>query len=156
MGRDSSSFVMVYRVRPPQIALSVLALSGMLHWLFPEPRIENLVVRFAGAAMAFVGFGIMLQGVQLFKRKDNPIRPQETRMLITEGPYRYSRNPMYLGIVMCLSGIALSIGSLAAWFSPVVFFVFMNVVYIPFEEKNLAALFGGAYDAYCARVRRWI
>jgi len=63
---------------------------------------------------------------------------------------------MYLGILMMLAGAAFFLGSVPAFLAPVAFFVTMEEVYIPHEERNLGAAFGASYSEYRARVGRWI
>jgi len=83
-----------------------------------------------------------------------PWRP--TTALVTDGPYRISRNPMYLGLTLLYLGATALANS--AWplvGLPVIILV-MNVVVIPGEEARLEAMFGTTYREYCARVRRWV
>ncbi|HLU40571.1 MAG TPA: isoprenylcysteine carboxylmethyltransferase family protein [Planctomycetota bacterium] len=75
---------------------------------------------------------------------------------VTGGPFRWSRNPMYLGAIAMAVGVALIVGTWPAWLVPVVLFVLQNFAIIPFEERSMRHTFGAEFDAYCARVRRWI
>jgi protein-S-isoprenylcysteine O-methyltransferase Ste14 len=94
----------------------------------------------------------------LFRRaatEINPISPTN-RTVVTDGPYRYTRNPMYLSLVIVALGIALWIGTWPMFIAPVAVFATANCVHIPFEEAKMRRQFGAAYDDYMARVRRWI
>jgi len=83
-------------------------------------------------------------------------QPSPATALVTTGPYRYTRNPMYLGLAFLYAGIALAFGLLWALAAlPVVLLVVDRVV-IPPEERHLEAQFGDEYRAYKSRVRRWI
>ena len=77
-------------------------------------------------------------------------------VLVTSGPFRYTRNPMYLGILVAITGIAFIVGTLASFCAVVVFFLFVNFVSIPYEEEKMERQFGDDYRAYKAKVRRWI
>ncbi len=76
--------------------------------------------------------------------------------LVTTGPFRFSRSPMYLGVTCLLLGIALLVGTLPLFLAPVAFALTMNASYIPREERNLERQFGQEYMDYKNRVRRWL
>jgi len=76
--------------------------------------------------------------------------------LVARGPFRFSRNPMYLGLVLTLTGAAIVIGHLTPWVGPIALFLWLDRAFIPHEEALLAAHFGAEWDAYRARVRRWV
>ena len=111
--------------------------------------VAGLVLFAAGAVIA--GWGLVI-----FRRLRTTTTPGENpNSLVTSGPYRFSRNPMYLGLVLAYLGEQAML--VLAW--PLLFLVltigYVNWFVIPVEEASLRA-FGPAYDAYCARVRRWI
>jgi protein-S-isoprenylcysteine O-methyltransferase Ste14 len=104
-----------------------------------------------------LGFCVMIWAWWLFRRAGTPIRPTvQAVSLVTSGPFRLSRNPMYLGIVVMLLGVALLVGSWPMLIPPLGFFVLMSQVFIPLEEQRLRQVFGEAYDSDTRRVRRWI
>ena len=76
--------------------------------------------------------------------------------LVASGPFRFSRNPMYLGLIVIGVGAALVAGTWLMWLVPVVLFLLDNFVIIPFEERSVERALGDAYLAYKARVRRWL
>jgi protein-S-isoprenylcysteine O-methyltransferase Ste14 len=78
------------------------------------------------------------------------------RKLIKSGPYQFTRNPMYLGLVILTLGIAIWVGAWPMFGVPIALFATANWVHIPFEEAKMRRQFGAAYDNYVARVRRWI
>jgi protein-S-isoprenylcysteine O-methyltransferase Ste14 len=80
----------------------------------------------------------------------------EPNKLVTDGPYKYSRNPIYLGYALVLIGVWLLLGSLSPLFIVVFSIVITDRWYIPFEENMLAEKFGPAYTSYKSRTRRWI
>lgn len=106
-----------------------------------------------------MGLAISLLGVVNFKRARttvDPRRPAEATTLVTSGLYRYSRNPMYLGVLLVLIGWALFLGNLVSVLFIVGFALFINRYQILPEERLLQEKFGADFMAYKARVRRWI
>ena len=92
-----------------------------------------------------------------FHKAGTTVKPfQESTALITDGVFRISRHPMYLGFVMIMVGVALLLGSLTPWLIIPVFAVLMEVIFIRAEEHMLAEKFGSAWLAYKEKVRRWI
>ena len=75
---------------------------------------------------------------------------------MTGGPYRFTRNPMYLGLVVLAVGIAVWVGTWPLVIAPLAVFATANWVHIPFEEAKMRRQFGADYDGYVARVRRWM
>lgn len=76
--------------------------------------------------------------------------------LITDGPFRFSRNPMYLGFALLLLAAAFLVNSWPGLLVPLVFVLVANVWYIPHEERILRDLFGAQYETYAGKVRRWV
>ncbi|MGD8996491.1 MAG: isoprenylcysteine carboxylmethyltransferase family protein [Anaerolineae bacterium] len=81
---------------------------------------------------------------------------QEIRHLVVTGPFRISRNPVYLSGVVVSLGIATLLGSLITFLFPVLLFLVLNTWYVPNEESRLHRVFGDEYLEYKQRVRRWI
>jgi protein-S-isoprenylcysteine O-methyltransferase Ste14 len=114
-------------------------------------------VRIAGAPLAALGIGLTVAAARVFERAGtNIVTTRDPDLLVTTGPFALTRNPMYLGFLLFLAGVALGIGTLWAAVGPVVFLVVADRWYIPFEERRGSAVFGAAFDRYCANVRRWI
>lgn len=76
--------------------------------------------------------------------------------LVMQYPYNYSRNPIYLGFLLITVGTAIVLSSLTAFLAPVIFYLVVNTVVIPFEEKRLQEVFGVGYEEYKRAVRRWM
>jgi protein-S-isoprenylcysteine O-methyltransferase Ste14 len=96
--------------------------------------------------------------IVLFRREGTEVEPTSptNRKLITSGPYQFTRNPMYLGLVILTLGIAIWVGAWPMFGAPIALFATANWVHIPFEEAKMRRQFGAAYENYVARVRRWI
>lgn len=79
----------------------------------------------------------------------------QSKVLVSSGVYRYSRNPAYLGLLLIVIGLAIWVGSLSPWLVVVGFIWFLSRVYIQKEEAALVAQFGSEYDAYMQKTPRW-
>lgn len=147
------------KVPPVVVAL----LIGLAMWAVSRatPGIELLVLvrRSAGILLIAIGLGISLGGVLTFRRARttiNPTRPGSASALVCSGIYGFSRNPMYLGVLLILVGWAVLLSNPLAAIGPIAFVLYMNRFQIAPEEKALSSLFGAEFAAYKARVRRWL
>ena len=123
----------------------------------PGPRFSGAAAQFLGSALLVAGLALLVLAGGLFSRADTGMVPfRDTRVLVTHGLYRYSRNPMYLALALVLLGVAVTVGSTVALLVPVAFLLIMDRRFIRAEERQLQALFGEEYRAYCRRVRRWL
>jgi protein-S-isoprenylcysteine O-methyltransferase Ste14 len=143
------------RVPPPvQVGLVLLAGWG-LGRLLPLPLAAQFP--WAGALVITGGLCLAAWAVLVMVRAGTDPRPDTADATLVEaGPFRCSRNPVYLGFVLVAAGIALRWGDLWGWLSAAASLVLLDRRVIPREEAYLAARFGRAYGAYCARVRRWL
>ena len=145
------------RIKPPHIAFTLLLLSWLLDYFFPQFRFIHGSFRYIGLIIFAAGLSITFFSFYLFKKNKTPILPgQKPTFMVAVGPYKFTRNPMYLGVTLALLGISIYIGNLLTLFSPLIFFIAMNLVYIPFEEKLMENLFGKQYLNYKEKVRRWL
>jgi len=110
-----------------------------------------------GAGLVVAGLALMVYGIVTFRRRRTPLVPGEGRAtsLVTGGPFRFSRNPMYLGLSAALVGEAVLLGSLTPWVGVPVFVLVVTRLWIVPEEHWLSASFGDEYARYRALVRRW-
>jgi len=145
------------RIKPPHIALFCVALEILLKYFFRKLDVIPYPYNYFGIVPVFLGAFTMGWALYHFKRNDTPFIPgQIPTFVVTEGPYKYTRNPMYLGMMYILLGIAFFLGNLLSLLGPMVFFVAINSGFIPFEEKLMQKIFGKKYLEYKSRVRRWI
>jgi protein-S-isoprenylcysteine O-methyltransferase Ste14 len=145
------------RLRPPRIAraltLAALALHALV-WGFSAPYGRSLV---GGLALMLAGVGVMLWAWRHFRAAGTPVSPSAMpRVLVDEGPYRFSRNPMYLGITLALFGFGLALGVPLMAAAALAFALIVDRIHIPHEEAALQRAFGGWYSDYAATVRRWL
>jgi protein-S-isoprenylcysteine O-methyltransferase Ste14 len=144
-------------IYPPVFFLFALLAMVALHFLFPWKRIASVAVRAAGAIPIALGLALGAWGSNLFRRARTTIKPFETpTMLVTSGPFRLSRNPMYLGMAAVLAGVALLLGSATPWLVIPPFVLLLDLRFIHREEAAMRAAFGETYRAYQDRVRRWL
>jgi len=139
-----------------ELALLVV-LPPLLHYVAPIAMVVHKPIGYLGGAP-------MVVGIALGTAARDAFRDAGTRLalhggpssLVTSGPYRVSRNPMYLGMVLWLLGMAVFFGSLVTFIFPIASFAFANFVLVPREEAELARSFGQAYEDYRRAVRRWL
>lgn len=113
---------------------------------------------YAGLAVAVAGGALALWCIVTFAvvGRGTPAPFDPPRRLVVRGPYRYVRNPMYLGAALALAGAALFYRSTPLFGYTGLFLVATHLFVVWYEEPTLARLFGAEYDAYRARVRRWL
>ncbi len=145
------------RLLPPRLVLILLVTMAGLHALLPGPAIVAFPYNLAGAVVAALGLLVTLSGARLFGRVGTNIRTfNEPGVLVTDGLFRWSRNPMYLGFVLLLLGTAVLLGTATPFAGPLLFAIVADRWYIAFEERALQGKFGTDYAAYMRRTRRWI
>jgi protein-S-isoprenylcysteine O-methyltransferase Ste14 len=145
------------KVIPPVWMLATLLVSlAMHHWL-PLYQLWRAPWCYAGLALVVLGLLLTPPAILSFRRAGTPVIPFErSTALVTSGPYRYTRNPMYAGLVMLLLGVATLLGSLGAFLPIPLFVLIIQKNFIEGEERFLTEIFGEQYLSYQRRVRRWI
>lgn len=147
-------------IPPPLLFVLAFIVGLQLNRLFPLPllpqSLSNLT-RGLGVVLIVLGALLSLGCVALFANRRTTIIPHDrARSLVTFGPYRVTRNPMYVGLTLVYLGVCL----LANTVWPVPFLALplwvLETKVIPFEEQTLTQVFGSEYTAYAARVRRWL
>jgi protein-S-isoprenylcysteine O-methyltransferase Ste14 len=144
-------------VHPPVwLLLHAAAALALDRWLplrtvIPSPWTHLALVP------GLLGAALVLWCVVLFRLRRTPILPfTETTALVNAGPYRLSRNPIYLGLLLLLLGEVVLLGSLGPWLVLPSFWLILRQRFVLKEEALLRARFGATYEAFCHRVRRWI
>ena len=129
----------------------------ILHFLLPIAEIIQAPYTYLGIPLIVFGIVLNIWADSLFKTNKTTVKPFEgSCVLISEGPFRFSRHPMYLGFVSILLGLAILLGSLVAFLTPIAMFLTLETMFIPHEERNLGEVFGEKYEGYRKRVRRWL
>jgi len=147
------------RLPPPIWTMIFLALAAGVSWALTWPQLgwppHHTII---GMAVFFAGWILPVWAFRVFRAEGTEVDPvsETNRALVVRGPYRFTRNPMYLGLTIAALGMAILVGAWPMLAAPVAVFATASFVHIPFEEAKMRRQFGGAYDAYAGRVRRWI
>jgi protein-S-isoprenylcysteine O-methyltransferase Ste14 len=146
------------KLPPPVWVLAYLLGAAGISYLAGWPPVPGLPLVPFAIALIVLGIALSVSSAALFQREGTELNPTSTtnRKLVTSGPFRLTRNPMYLGLVIVTFGIALWVGAWPMFLAPIATFATANWVHIPFEETKMRNQFGEAFDAYVRRVRRWI
>jgi protein-S-isoprenylcysteine O-methyltransferase Ste14 len=119
-----------------------------LYFILPAARLIRAPYNYAGILLIVAGVGLNIWADRLFHKKGTPVKPIErASCLLEEGPFVFTRNPMYLGMAMILVGTAVVLGNIASFAAPVAFLI---------TKKALEDTFGPEYLDYKKRVRRWL
>lgn len=147
-----------HRVPPPLVGAIAGALMLGVAWVAPALTFDlswrlpiAVVIALAGLALGLVAVGHFLRA----RTTVDPLDPGKASALVASGIYRFTRNPMYLGMAMLLLAWAVWLSNLAALAGLALFVAYINRFQIEPEERALRARFGEEFDAYCRRVRRW-
>jgi protein-S-isoprenylcysteine O-methyltransferase Ste14 len=142
---------------PPLIYAGALAVGLLVNWLYPIPFLPRGLRRVLGWPLIFGGLAIGALGFREMNRAGTNVDPREpTTAIVTGGPYRFTRNPLYLSMTLIYCGITALANALpAALLLPADIAVMRRGV-IEREERYLERKFGGEYLNYKGRVRRWI
>ena len=144
-------------MRPPWIYLGAIALGLLLHLAWPVRLVPRAVGVPLGGIAVLVAVALFLYAVRTFRTAGTPVpgnRPTTT--IVRTGPYRWSRNPIYLSFSLFQLGVALCVNSLWLLVTLIPAVALMSFVVIPREEKYLETHFPSGYLPYKASVRRWL
>jgi protein-S-isoprenylcysteine O-methyltransferase Ste14 len=142
---------------PPVYFLVALLLMGFFHRVAPGARILAAPYSYGGLVLIALALGLIVWAAFLFRRAGTNIRPYlPSTALVVSGPYKFTRNPMYLGMAGALLGTAVFMGSLTPFIVLPAFMALISERFIVPEETKLEAAFGRDYLDYKARVRRWL
>ena len=142
---------------PPLVALTFGFLINYTKNIFPKIEIKNEII--FGSFMIISGLIIILSAIILFKKYQTtitPLNPSNATKLITNGIYKFSRNPMYLGLLLVLVGISIILSLTGGFFFILLFILYINLFQIIPEENAMVDLFKGEFLEYKENVRRWI
>ena len=146
------------KLPPPIWALVHVLISAAISWSLGWPKLLGVPLAPLGIALVAVGWIPPVWAIVLFRRDGTEVSPTSpaNRTLVTSGPYRFTRNPMYLGLVIVTLGVAVWVGAWPMFIAPIAVFATANWIHIPFEEDKMRRQFGATYDGYVRRVRRWV
>jgi protein-S-isoprenylcysteine O-methyltransferase Ste14 len=140
------------------LELSILiVLPIIFHCLVPVIQVIDPPYVYLGLVLMLLGLALMTWAAMHFRKAGTSFQLHgETSVLVTTGPFRFSRNPIYLGMLIWLLGMAILLGSLIAFLFPVILFLLANFFIVPLEESALEARIGEQVIEYRCRVRRWL
>lgn len=145
-------------VRPP-VALLLAFVAGLgLDWLYPLPFVPaGLPYAWVGAGVFALGLALVAWAIATFRAAGTPVQGYKpTSAIVDRGPYRFTRNPIYGGMFVGLTGLAVAFNTLWVLAALVVFFAIIRFGVVAREEAYLERKFGAAYRDYKAHVRRWL
>lgn len=152
-----------HRVPPPLIDAACALLMAALARALPAwqlwPPLQGGAAAAVALALAALGGAVALAGLWQFRRARtsfNPLAPERARTLVTGGIYRFTRNPMYLGMLLALAGWAVWLGNAASALVLPLSMALLTTLQIGPEERILRQRFGAEFERYAARVRRWV
>ena len=145
---------------PPPI---VTALFAVAMWmlssyppLLPLPALTRVSI---ALVILVIGIGFSMAGMASFSRAKttvNPLKPESTTSLVSSGVYRFTRNPMYVGMLLVLVAWGVYLSSVWTWIGPLALWLYLTQFQIKPEERVLTKMFGAEFEAYKAKVRRWL
>ena len=154
--RSSTPGSVIEKKVPPPVLVGVLA---VITWLLPRAAEPSSLLSAVGIALLVAGLGINAWPKVLFRRVGtsvSPVQPELASALIIHGPYRFSRNPMYLGYALALLGLSAWLAQPWGLLAVVFFVAYITRFQILPEERYLFSRFPMQYAIYCKAVRRWV
>ena len=145
------------RIPPPLIAMLCVLIIFLSKSIFPSFVFSYKLQ--LGIFVSTIGFLLLIVSIKSFidnKTTINPLNLKKSTYLVTSGVFRFSRNPMYLGMLLFLLGTAIILNIIGGLIISILFIFYMNYFQIIPEEKALQNLFGKNYRNYRKTVRRWI
>lgn len=143
-------------VQPPAVTMLIVLSAWLIHALL-GPWHTILRVPVLGGVLIIVGFSFMMWARILFTFRNTTLFVgKPSTHLVRDGPFRCSRNPMYVGVVVFLMGLALWVGTVPFFMAVPVTFLCFHFFHIPREERMLREVFGERYLVYSQEVRRWL
>jgi protein-S-isoprenylcysteine O-methyltransferase Ste14 len=155
-GKEAQAVANLGVFRPPLIYLASIATGLALHWAWPRPLLSDVPAGPAGIALVVASLLLFGFSAQRFRAAGTPVPARKpTTAIVRTGPYRFSRNPIYLAFSVLQLGLAIWVGSwwLVATLAAAI--AIIHYVVVPREERYLEARFGAEYRDYKAAVRRW-
>ena len=160
MTTDLNGLTML-ELKVPPVVLALIVATGMwgVSALFPTLSFDLPGAVWLSSCIALLGVLVAILGVLAFRTAGttvDPRVPDQSESLVVSGVYRYSRNPMYLGVLMVPCAWGLWLGNVPALLFLPVFVLYMNRFQIVPEERFMREKFDGAFTRYCTGVRRWL
>jgi protein-S-isoprenylcysteine O-methyltransferase Ste14 len=144
-------------IRPPIAWALAFVLGLAADWLYPLPLVPASVPRWIGGVVFAIGLLLGIWAIMTLSKAGTRVETYKpTTAIVTAGPYRFTRNPIYLGMLLGQTGFAVGFNSLWLLATLVGFYLVLRYGVIAREERYLARKFGAVYLDYKSRVRRWL
>lgn len=142
---------------PPLLFWGTFVAGMLLNWGIPSPNFSTESVKVIGVTLGILGTIVAFWGAYAFHRAGTYVRPNRpVTALVTDGPFRYSRNPLYLAMTIIYLGITLYAGALWPLVTLIPALILIHWKIVQREESFLESRFGDDYRVYKAQVRRWL
>ena len=148
-----------HRIPPPLVALLTVAAMWALAQIGPRFAMQAELRQILVAVLVLIGIAFDVSGilaVRASRTTINPLKPERSSSLVVGGIYRITRNPMYVGMAFLLLAWAVHLSAWLSFAGILAFVLYITRFQIRPEERALQRIFGEAFNAYCARVRRWL
>jgi protein-S-isoprenylcysteine O-methyltransferase Ste14 len=147
----------IYKIKPPTYLLIAIVAAITLHFFLPVTILMPSPWTLLGIFPIVLGITVSISAEQSFHQAHTTVNPfGASSLLVTNGLYRLTRNPMYLGFVLVLVGVAILLGSLMPYVIVLTFAFLLDRMFIRMEEQKLAATFGIQWEEYKRQTRRWL
>ncbi len=141
---------------PPTYFYFCLSLTIALYFLTPQYNLIKFPYNLTGTILILLGLFLIYYSWFLFKKNNTTEKFEKSKTLVTENIYKYSRNPMYLGGILFLIGFSILFTNIISFISPLIFFLIIHFIFIPFEEEKNKKTFGKKFLKYKSKTRKWI
>lgn len=144
---------------PPHAVIASLILMFILNFLSLKPFLpcSPKFLALIGCAVSVFGIYLFFTSAMLFRKAETQLTPfKESTTLITSGFFQYSRNPIYLGMILILLGVSISLNKLIIFIIPITFAFWIHFSFILKEEVMMREVYGDKYLEYSKKVRRWL
>ena len=142
----------------PDLFWGFIIAQILLHYLFPIRKIIPFPYILSGIPLILIGLYLnWIWVANRFRKEKTTIDPNVIpSKFISDGPFKVTRNPTYLGMALTFIGVAILLGSISTFIIPVIFIILTDKLVIPIEEKNMETKFGKKYMVYKKKVGRWV
>lgn len=148
-----------HKIPPPLVTLAAIGGVYASVQIFPVDALAIMSPLWITLAIGVIGLAIMLSGALEFRRAQttvNPLNPEQASELVVSGVFKFTRNPMYLGMCLLIISATLVFSNLIGLVWLMTFMLYIQVFQIRPEERAMKKLFGEQFEQYCQQVRRWV
>ena len=141
---------------PPFYFFASIVIMILCYFIFLTFNLDFFPFNLTGLVFLLFGVFLIIRYTIVFNRENTTLQNEKPSSFVKKGFYRYSRNPMYLGGLIFLFGLAIILANIISFIMPVFFFLIMNFLCIPVEESIMNDTFKDEYKEYKNKVRRWL